>query len=155
MNEFAAALELAVAALSKKDLFTAEIQALLERQGVSTDVTVQVLEHLNRKGILNDRRAAEAILTRYGGKRAAGVEKLRMLLAERGAPAELVEEVLCTREMGERLEVQRLLELKYPNGASLAQAGRFLASRGFSEDAIETALEEWPGTVPASDESKV
>lgn len=140
---FNEALRRALKELAKGDRFAAEIREVLERKGYAADVANEVLEHLNRKGLLSDQRAAESVLRRLSGKRAAGPAKIKQLLTQRGASAETVEAILSGKEGAQVVEIVDLLRAKFPSGATREGAGRFLYGRGFSEDAIESALEQW------------
>jgi len=139
--EFNSALRIALDFLAKRDRFSAEIAEALKIQNFSAEVAEQVLGHLRGKGLLDDRRTAAAFVRRYSGKRAAGREKIKHLLIERGASPDLIEELLDSSNEADI--VLNLLATKFPNGASLEKAGRFLYSRGFSEDEINSALEKW------------
>lgn len=78
------------------------------------------------------------------GRRAIGIEKFRAELIRRGAPEEIVEECLGEIPTANQREVlQRLLEGKFAPTDSRAKAGRFLIGRGFSDEDVETALEDF------------
>ncbi len=139
---FEQALQIALKELAKGERFTSEIREALASKGAA-DLSNEVVGHLVRRNLLNDKRAAEAVLNRQSGKRALGVEKLRETLVRRGAPPELIEEVLEGENSNAKERVLALLSKKFPQGASRAHAGRFLFSRGFSEESIESALDEW------------
>ena len=140
--EFSSALEIALKQLAKRDRFASEIHQLLAAKGISATKTGEVIEHLIRKGLLNDRRTVEALMRRQSGKRAVGSERMRQLLTERGAPPELLDEMFASADE-EPSHIESLLDAKFPHGADNAKAARFLYSRGFSESAIEAALEKW------------
>jgi SOS response regulatory protein OraA/RecX len=78
------------------------------------------------------------------GKRAAGIEKLRAELERRGAPENIVEE--CLAELSPDDQKQGMLDAlsaKFKPTDDRARAGRFLLSRGFAEDEIESALDDF------------
>jgi len=146
--EFNEALQLALKELAKGDRFAEEVRGVLERREFAMDVANEVLEHLTRKGLLNEKRATEAVLRRYSGKRAVGPEKIKQMLARRGAPMETAEVLLTERSGAQVDEIVGLLKIKFPAGATADRAGRFLYSRGFSEEAIASALTIWPEHSP-------
>ncbi|HEY0868613.1 MAG TPA: RecX family transcriptional regulator, partial [Fimbriimonas sp.] len=124
--------------LETRDRFEAEIARALAAKGYA-DQTPDVLERLRKQGIANDRRVAEAIIMGREGRRAIGDELLRHRLLEKGAPEALVDDLLGGRDEAE--SAYQALVGKFGPEAPRAKAGRFLASRGFGEEAIESALE--------------
>lgn len=122
--------------LGQRELFTLELQERLRAKIADEDIIAQVVEHLSKKKLLDDRRAAEAVIRRYSGRRAVGRERLEQILRGRGAPEEVMD--VIPRE--ENVEV--LVREKFPQGAAASKIARFLASRGFSEDAIEAFLDQ-------------
>jgi SOS response regulatory protein OraA/RecX len=78
------------------------------------------------------------------GRRAAGIEKLRAELERRGAPENIIEE--CLAELSPANQKQGMLDAlsaKFRPTDDRAKGGRFLISRGFAEDDIESALDEF------------
>jgi len=78
------------------------------------------------------------------GRRAAGVEKLRAELERRGAPENIIAE--CLADLSPANQKQGMLDAlsaKFRPTDDRAKGGRFLISRGFSEDEIEGALDEF------------
>jgi SOS response regulatory protein OraA/RecX len=90
------------------------------------------------RAYLDDRRAIESYLRSRQGRKAIGRERMREELEGRFAPRDLVEEAFADLPS----EVERVTELLRAErkARTHAQAGRFLFSRGFDEDAVETAL---------------
>ena len=99
------------------------------------------MEHLRQKGILNDDNTTQRHIERNSGTRAVGIEKLRAELAKLGAPEETIEANLASLAADEPERALEALRSKYKEGADRAKAGRFLYSRGFQEEAIESALD--------------
>ena len=131
-------LALALEFLRVRERFEAEIRAHLTSKGVEVGVD-EALVHLRQRRIVDDRRLIQSLIARNSGKRAVGIEKLRAELLRRGAPEEEVESLLA--ELGEQGEiVDALLDKKLRPGDSRAKAGRFLFSRGFSEETVEDSL---------------
>lgn len=139
-DEFDDALQIALKKLKASDRFESEVRAALS--GHADAVIDRVVHHLRDRGILDDRRTAEQVMRKYGGARSLG----RAALAERlqHAPREVAEEVLPASE-DERLRLWELLVRRYRPTDPPMKAARFLASRGFSEDDIESAVERYFG----------
>lgn len=137
--DFNAALGVSLKSLAAFEKFSAEISALLERKGFDEPVRTQVLGHLTRKKLLDDRRCAELAARRLFEK-GSGREKILRTLEARGCVPEVIEEVLAAIEPapGHALET---LRKKFPNGVHKEKAARFLYSRGFSQEEIEVAIE--------------
>jgi SOS response regulatory protein OraA/RecX len=78
------------------------------------------------------------------GRRAAGIEKLRAELKSRGAPENIIEECLAEISPTDQREAMRqALSAKYKPTDDRARAGRFLIGRGFAEEDIESALNDF------------
>ena len=139
--QYREALELALKKIGSKDRFESEVQAFLS--DFPNDTSERVIAFLKDRRIINDTRTIQTLLERYSGKRSIGIEKLRAELLERGAPEETVEAVLVQFAEGESQRMLDALSAKFKPSDSRAKAGRFLFSRGFSEDEIESALDRF------------
>ena len=124
-------LDLAVRALGFRDRSTAELDARLARRGVGETERKQTLETLQRVGYVDDERFARTRAEQLAA-RGSGDALIRHDLQTRGLAAEVVEAALAELEP-ERERVARIVARR---GRSLKTA-RFLASRGFGEDAHE------------------
>ena len=133
------ALHSALQFLESRDRFASQVRQKLEAEGHSEEIVAFVIGHLRQKGILNDNRTAQAIVERNSGRRAKGSESLRSEMERAGAPAEVIEIQLASMSEIERAMVA--LRAKYKSGADRGKAGRFLFSRGFGEEAVESALD--------------
>jgi SOS response regulatory protein OraA/RecX len=101
------------------------------------------VEHLRKKGILNDDNTIQRHIGRNSGKRAVGIEKLRAELERLGAPEETIEANLAGIAADEPERALNALRSKYKERVDRAKAGRFLFGRGFQEEAIESALDRF------------
>lgn len=128
------AVETALRALRFRDRTSAELDARLERRGVEAEERARALETLERVGYVDDARVArtraESLAARH-----AGDELIRHDLDARGVAAEHVEAALAALEP-ERERAARVLARR---GTGPATA-RYLASRGFGEDAVAAAV---------------
>ena len=130
------AFETALRALRSRDCSTAELAERLARRGVGEDERTAVLERLDRAGYVDDerfacRRAAEL------AARGSGNALIRNDLERRGIAAELVEAALETLEP----ESQRAALIVERRGHS-AKTARYLAGRGFGEEALTAVVAE-------------
>jgi SOS response regulatory protein OraA/RecX len=136
------ALAVAGRALRHRDLSTRALATRLRQANVSPGAGREALDTLSRAGIVDDRRFALSraeTLARHG----YGDEAIRADLERQGVSGELLTEALAELEP----EADRARELVLRRGAG-AKTARFLASKGFSGDAVEGALgadfANWP-----------
>lgn len=139
-DEFQAALGVALRRLKTSDRFESEVRRALA--DFSPETTDKVVQHLREKRVLNDQRLAGALVERNVGRSAIGANKLRAKLETRGAPDSEVEAALASAAEKEPELATNLLVAKFPGRieGDRARAGRFLFSRGFDEDVVESAL---------------
>src|SRR5215204_5688230 len=131
MPERPDAVEQALRALRYRDRSTAELDTRLEQHGIDAEEREQALETLERLGYVDDERFARTRAEQLAA-RGSGDALIRHDLQTRGLAAEVVEAALAELEP-ERERVARIVARR---GRSLKTA-RFLASRGFGEDAHE------------------
>ena len=143
MNDesYQAALGLALRKIHTKERFEAEVRRFLA--DFPDDTVERVIEFLKGRRIICDSRTTQNLIERSSGKRAVGIGKIRTELIERGAPEETVESVLNGHEFDEQAQMLQLLEKKYSPTDSRPKAARFLFSRGFSEEEIESVLDRF------------
>jgi SOS response regulatory protein OraA/RecX len=128
------ALAVATRALRARDLSERRLAERLERAAVAPAAAAASLAALSGAGIVDDGR--------FAGNRAAGLAgrgygdaAIRHDLERQGVAPELVEAALQGLEP-EPARARRLVELRGPG----ARTARYLASKGFGEDALEAAL---------------
>ena len=125
------AVETALRALRSRDRSTAELDARLASKGVGETEREQVLETLERIGYVDDERFARTRAERLAD-RGSGDALIRHDLETRGVAPDVVETALAGLEP----ERERAARIVARRGRSLTTA-RYLASRGFGEDALE------------------
>lgn len=115
-----------------------------------------VLDEMQAKGWLDNRRAAEALLHQRSAR--FGQARLRQALQQKGIDADTCQELLQEAAHSELARAQALWQKKFgtlPNTpAERAKQMRFLASRGFTAAIIQRILRhgaendemEWHGT---------
>ena len=117
-----------------RDRSTAELAARLEQRGVGEAEREQALETLERIGYVDDERFARTRAEQLAA-RGSGDALIRHDLEARGLTPERVEAALAELEP-ERERAARIAERR---GRSVKTA-RYLASRGFGEDALEAVV---------------
>lgn len=133
------ALALAVACLARKDLFRDELRAKLASRGVDPESVEVVLDWLTEKGALNEERTliSRVETMREAGKASKGRARISEAVHGILAPEDIA------NDDAELERIRSVLHAKFPSGSDRARAGRFLVSRGFDEDLIETALDRF------------
>jgi SOS response regulatory protein OraA/RecX len=130
------ALQSAVRAIAHRDLSGRELEERLARRNVPARVRKEAVERLARAGAVDDGRLARGraeLLARRG----AGDHLIRHDLEGRGIAVELVQEALASLE-AEGARAQRIVAERGRG----PRTARYLARKGFSEEAIESACEE-------------
>ncbi len=130
------AVETALRALRFRDRSSAELAARLEQRGVGEAEREQALETLERVGYVDDERFARNRAEQLAARH-AGDALIRHDLEQRGVAAEQVEAALDGLA-DERGRAAAVVASRGPG----AKTARYLASRGFGEDALELAVAE-------------
>jgi SOS response regulatory protein OraA/RecX len=125
------ALHVAGRALRHRDLSRLGLAERLERASVAPAAAAESLAALESAGLVDDRRVAR-IRAGSLAERGYGNEAIRHRLLAEGLGEALVEEALGGLE-AETERARPLIERRGP--------GRYLAGRGFGEEAVEAALE--------------
>jgi SOS response regulatory protein OraA/RecX len=130
----AEALQAATAALRIRDLSTERLRERLARRAVAPAAAEESLEVLARAGLVDDdrlaRRRAEALAERGFGDTA-----IRYRLAAEAFPDDLAADAIAALAP----EAERAALLTRRRGAG-PRTARYLASRGFGDEAVEAAL---------------
>jgi SOS response regulatory protein OraA/RecX len=119
-------------ALRDRDLSRVALDERLERAGAPPAARAEALETLERVGAVDDARTAAARAAALAD-RGYGDAAIRADLERRGLP---VDDAVAALE-DERVRAQRLVAAR----GGGAKTVRFLAARGFGEDACEAAVE--------------
>ena len=130
----AEALGIAGRALRSRDLSKRRLAERLDRAGVPAATREESLETLARAGLVDDARfslnRAEAL-----ARRGFGDAAIRHDLAGQGVAVELAEAAVLGLDP-ETERARRIVERRGPG----ARTARYLAGKGFSEEAVEAAL---------------
>ena len=128
----------AVKKLARKDWFVAEMSSYLAGEGFTADVVDAATAHLKRRSFIDDRRLIRNSIEKH--RHDHGIAWIRQRLSHRGA----LEEDLDA-ELAEVSEVEAAVlaaRKKFPKGEDSARIARFLSSRGFAEETIESVLSD-------------
>lgn len=126
----AEAVDAAARLLKHADRSRAELEARLTARGIEADAVADALATLERVGALDDARTAALRAATLAG-RGYGDAWIRAELERRGLPAD---EALAELEP----EQARAAQIVAGKGGGAATA-RYLARRGFGEDAVDAA----------------
>ncbi len=141
-EQYHEALKLALKKLRTKDRFEAEVREFLSEFPPS--VVDRAITRLKERRIIDDTKTTLNLTERYSGRRSVGLEKLRTELLERGAPEEIVNTALSEFADSESERILLTLAAKFsPTDDARLKAARFLSSRGFQEEGIESALDRF------------
>ena len=126
--------------LKRQDLTIQEVTSRLECK--FEPILVQgTLAFLTDHRLVDDIRYARNAVERNEGKRAVGDQALFDKLESRGVPGEIIQSLMSSVDQDELSRATVLVEAKFSGSHSPGRVARFLSSRGFSDDTIETILE--------------
>ena len=126
--------------LKRQDLTIQDVTSRLECS-FENDVVAETVEFLTKNRLLDDLRFARNAVERNAGKRAIGDQALRDKLESRGVPVEVIDELMIEVDQDELSRAKVLVDAKFSGSQSPGRVARFLSSRGFSDDTIESILE--------------
>ncbi len=139
------ALELALAALSRKDRTVAELRSLLARRGCEPAAREAAIARLAELGALDDARFARAFAVGKRELRGWGPARIRRALEARGIAAELAA-AAAGEDAGGEAAVERASALLRERGepldgdAARARAFGFLVRRGYDHETAYAAI---------------
>lgn len=136
------ALDLAARTLRFRDLSAARLHERLARADVPPVVVTESLATLERAGLVDDERVAQSRAQALAG-RGYGDEAIRHKLAAEGLGATAVAAAVAVLDP----ESERAARVVERRGRGAATA-RYLAGRGFAEEAVEVALDTTFGQDP-------
>ena len=130
--------------LEKQDRSEKNLRDKLREGGYPSEIVDVAIDYINDYGYLDDARMAASHVRFYQDSRSR--QRLRQDLLGKGISAEVVERVLDEEYSGDEQElIEKLLVKKHYDKENAtyedkAKIYRFLASKGFSSDAINRAL---------------
>lgn len=128
------ALGIAARVLHRRDVSRTALDHRLRAAGVATSVRADALDALERAGLVDDARLAAGRAAALAA-RGYGDAAIRADLGRTGVAAAVAEAAVASLES----ETERALRIVAQRGRSTRTA-RFLARRGFGEDALEATV---------------
>jgi len=149
------AYERALKFLAPRPRSVVEVRRRLETAKVTAPTIEEVLQRLQRAGLLDDQAFANFWVENRGTFRPRSKRALRMEMKQKGLPEEAVKQALAETDDGSAAaalaaqRAPRLASLEYQDFRR--KLGEFLARRGFNYDTIQPVVEQaWkdlhPGT---------
>jgi regulatory protein len=137
-------MDLAFRMLGRRARSAAEIEAALAARGASRTLTGKVLGRLRALGYIDDEKLVSECIERWK-ERGFGVLRVQAEMRRLGIDEALVERVSFD-ERAERARARRLMEGRFSprelgDRRGMARAARFLASRGFPEEVIDSLFD--------------
>lgn len=126
--------------LKRQDLTIREVTTRLECN-FEPGIVEETVQFLTANRLLDDLRYARHAIERNEGKRAVGDQALRDKLESRGVPTDVIHELMLEVDQDEQSRALVLVEAKFSGSQSPGRVARFLSSRGFSDDTIESIIE--------------
>ncbi|MDB5183610.1 MAG: hypothetical protein JWO07_291 [Candidatus Saccharibacteria bacterium] len=114
---------------------------LMDRPGVSTDVTVRVFERLVDKGHINDEKFASFWIENRNLKKGVSQRKLQAELQAKGVERSIIDKYLAETDRSESSEIQKVIAKKRSRYDDQQKLIAYLARQGFSYDDIKEALD--------------
>jgi SOS response regulatory protein OraA/RecX len=147
-----AALRAAAGALGRRDLTRAELRDALAGAGTDAEDADWACDWLAGQGLVDDRRVAEREVELGARAKGWGRAKLEARLGARGAEPAAAAEALASLDEGTEAALALQALRKRPGRHRPDSAARFLASRGFTEGAVRSVLDqEFPGWEEGAD----
>jgi regulatory protein len=136
------AFELALRALNRRERTSAQIRDWLEHRGFEPGVAIAVGERLEDAGGLDDARFARLYAEDRRELDGWGEERIRSALAQRGVPAELIDDALVCESSDAERALAQLVEHGKPvdDDAARGRALAFLVRRGYSSEVAYEAV---------------
>ena len=153
-----AAYQKALGFLDYRPRSSAEVRKNLEKHGYEAEVIEQVLERLERSGLINDGQFAQTWVDNRSEFRPRGRRALSMELRQKGLDDEAIEAALSELDedslaiQAARKQARKLHDLPKPDFRR--KLAGFLARRGFGYGVIEPVLERvWQETMNNEDDN--
>lgn len=135
--------------LGQREHTRSELERKLRAYEQEPGTLALALDELERKGYLNEQRAAQSLVHRRAGQ--YGATRLRQEMQEKGLARELIEQTLAGLKDSELARAREIWRRKFDAAPATpqerARQTRFLLARGFSGDVVRRVL----GSDPADE----
>lgn len=129
--------------LSAREHSRAELQRKLAAHAPDEEALASLLDELVQRGFLREERVVESVLHQRASRH--GAQRVLHELQRKGLPDELIEKAAIDLRATELERAWHVWQRKYEQApqdpAEKSRQMRFLASRGFSQDAIRRVFE--------------
>lgn len=134
----------AVELLGRRPYFRAQLEVKLLQRGFPEEQVAAALERLDDLGYLDDRRTAAELVAARLARAPEGRRRLAAELGRRGAPPEVISEVLAERREEDDLTLARQAARAWRRrgGSDPRALARHLDRKGFSQGAVLRLLDE-------------
>jgi len=145
---FRKARERALRLISYRDRSESEIRRRLVGSDFPEDIVEEVIDHLTRMGLLDDRKFCREWVASRTAAKPMGRTRLASELRSRGVDAQIVEEALEVLDPESELDLarstaqSRLRKMDRADPSVRNKLGSFLRRRGFDWDVITRVLDE-------------
>lgn len=141
LTEFDEALKSALAWLAGRDRSEHELRERLKAQGSTAETSGAVIESLIERGIVDDLRLASRLVEQAASTK--GVLRIRLELQKRRICEATANAALDALDGQFELKLAKdLLNERFAGSREVGRASRFLARRGFAEEAVREAVEQ-------------
>ncbi len=128
--------------LGQREHTRSELERKLRAYEQEPGTLALALDELERKGYLNEQRAAQSLVHRRAGQ--YGATRLRQEMQEKGLARELIEQTLAGLKDSELARARDVWQRKFDAAPvtpqERARQTRFLLARGFSGDVVRRVL---------------
>lgn len=115
---------------------------IMEREGVSTNITDRVFDRLVQKGHVDDERFAKFWVENRNQRKGSSLRKLQSELQSKGVDRSIVDAVLENSSRNDDDELAKVIAKKRDKYTDPQKLMSYLARQGFRYDDIKAALEE-------------
>jgi SOS response regulatory protein OraA/RecX len=136
------ALAVALRLLRNRDYFVEELRRSLARRGCPSEEIEYAIEVCKKRRYLDDLKLAREIAHRLDFKKHYGPARIEAELRKRFADDHAVSRAIRGLKPESETVLYAMAELRRKGVLTPAQIGRRLAARGFSEEAIRSALDQ-------------
>ncbi|MFM9999931.1 MAG: recombination regulator RecX [Burkholderiaceae bacterium] len=129
--------------LSGREHSRAELERKLKAHAPEPGLLAGALDELQAKGFIDEKRVSESVLHRRSDK--LGAARIRQELQRKGLDPDAVANAVATLQVSEVERAHAVWRKKFGAAAAISASERgrqmrFLASRGFSSDAIRRVV---------------
>lgn len=115
---------------------------IMERDGLSSDITNRVFERLDSKGYVDDDRFAAYWVENRNQRKGSSVRKLRSELMAKGVPSQVIDQAIAGSSRDDSVEVLKIIEKKRNKYDTDEKMIQYLVRQGFSYDTVRSAMDK-------------